>query len=126
MMSSAHTQFQLAINRGRPSSKGAPKPKPKRPIPRLTGLLALALKFEGLLETGIIRDYADLARLGCVTRARMTQIMQLLDLAPDIQEEILFDQPAVTERDVRPVTRSVDWTAQRSAWRQLVAPGDLS
>ena len=63
---------------------------------------------------------------GYETRARMTQIMRLLDLAQDIQEEILFDQPAVTERDVRLVTRPVDWAAQRCAWRQLVSPPDLS
>jgi hypothetical protein len=42
------------------------------------------------LRDETIRDYAELARLGRVTRARMTQIMKLLDLAPDIQEQILF------------------------------------
>lgn len=44
------------------------------------------------------RDYADLARLGHVTRPRLTQIMELFLLAPDIQEEILF-LPAVTSGD---------------------------
>jgi hypothetical protein len=52
--------------------------------------MALAIRFEGLLRKRTIRDLAELARLGGVTRARMTQIMQLLDLAPDIQEQILF------------------------------------
>ena len=59
-------------------------------IPRIARLLALAIRLEGLLREETIRDYAELARLGRVTRARMTQIMKLLDLAPDIQEQILF------------------------------------
>lgn len=53
-------------------------------------LLALAHRFERLIETGVAADYADLARLGHVTRARVTQIMNLLSLAPDIQEQILY------------------------------------
>jgi len=59
-------------------------------IPRISRLMALAIKFDGLVRHGEVRDYADLARLGYVTRARITQIMNLLNLAPDIQEEILF------------------------------------
>jgi len=52
--------------------------------------MALALRFEELIRTGAVRDYAELARLGQVSRARITQIMNLLHLAPDIQERILF------------------------------------
>src|SRR6185295_3410288 len=59
-------------------------------VPRIARLMALAIRFDGLLRQGKFRDYAELARLGRVTRARMTQIMKLLDLAPDIQEQILF------------------------------------
>ncbi len=54
-------------------------------MPRISRLTALAIRFEGLVRRGDLRDYADLARLGCVTRARITQIMNLLHLAPDIQ-----------------------------------------
>jgi hypothetical protein len=46
-------------------------------IPRIARLMALAIRFEGLVRKGTIRDYADLARRGHVTRARMTQIMKL-------------------------------------------------
>ena len=59
-------------------------------IPRVARLMALAIRFEGLLQSGLVRDYAELARLGHVTRARMTQIMNLRLLAPEIQEELLF------------------------------------
>jgi len=41
------------------------------------------------VDQGEMRDYADVARLGYVTRARLTQIMNLLLLAPDIQEALL-------------------------------------
>jgi hypothetical protein len=57
--------------------------------------MALAIRMEKLVRSGEVTDYADLARLGHVTRARVTQIMNLLSLAPDIQEEILFLPKAV-------------------------------
>jgi hypothetical protein len=83
---------------------GAGRPEPReRPdrkaadlsIPRIARLMALAIRFEGLLRSGTIRDCAELARLGRVTRARVTQIMKLLNLAPDIQEQILFLPPSM-------------------------------
>ena len=81
--------------------------------------MALAIHFDGLICKGIVRDYADLARLGGVTRARVTQIMNLLNLAPEIQEEILFlpgalrGRAAVTERELRKVVAEVDWQSQQ-------------
>ena len=94
-------------------------------VPRVARLMALAIHFEGLLRRGEVRDYATLARLGQVTRARMSQIMDLLCLAPDIQEEILFlprtvnGRDPITEQDLRPIAAIVDWHAQREAWRRL-------
>src|ERR1019366_2206794 len=61
-----------------------------RALPRIARLMALAIRFDGHLRADEFRDYAEIARLGRVTRARMTQIMKLLNLAPDIQEQILF------------------------------------
>jgi len=74
-----------------------------------------------------VADYAELARLAHVTRARMTQIMNLLHLAPDIQEEILFlprtdgGRAAIHERTLRPITAVVDWRKQRRMWKQVLA-----
>jgi hypothetical protein len=79
---------------GRPK-KAAPSPPPR--IPRITRLMALAIKFQDMIDRGEVKDYADLARLGYVTRARVTQIMNLTLLAPDIQEQILAGAP-VDER----------------------------
>jgi hypothetical protein len=84
--------------------------------------MALAIKFQDMVDRGEVRDYADLARLGYVTRARLTQIMNLLLLAPDIQEEILAGAPAVVpERGFREVAAIVMWTQQREFCRKLVS-----
>lgn len=87
--------------------------------------MALAIKFDGLIRDGLVRDYADLARLGHVTRARATQIMNMLNLAPEIQEEILFLPPTtagrdpISERALRRVTAVVRWDRQRRLWREM-------
>ncbi len=94
-------------------------------IPRVAKLLALAIRFEKLVKRGDIQDYADLARLGYVTRARITQIMNLLNLAPDIQEDILFlpntmkGRDPILEKDLRPVAAVSHWNRQRKMWAQM-------
>ena len=82
----------------RPGEPPTVKPAIER-IPRISRLMALAIHFDGLIRKGIVRDYADLARLGGITRARITQIMNLLNLLPEIQEELLFFPSAVHGRD---------------------------
>lgn len=98
---------------------------PIRRVPRVTRLMALAIRFDQLIRDGEIADYAEIARLGHVTRARVTQIMNLLHLAPDIQEAIL-DLPRVehgrdpiTERDLRPIAAVIDWRKQQRMWSEL-------
>jgi hypothetical protein len=92
---------------------------------RCARLLALALHFEQLLNSGQVRDYAALARLGHVSRARITQIMNLLNLAPDLQEQLLFRVRTSRGRDplhlarLQPIAALADWQAQRRRWREL-------
>jgi hypothetical protein len=64
-------------------------------VPRISKLMALAIRFDRVVRRGEVRDYADLARLGYVTRARITQVINVLNLAPDIQEAILFLPPMI-------------------------------
>lgn len=64
--------------------------KPHDPVPRISRLMALAIHLDGLIRQGLVRDYADLARLGGASRARINQIMNLLNLPPWKQEELLF------------------------------------
>ncbi|MBM4038173.1 MAG: hypothetical protein FJ290_06620 [Planctomycetes bacterium] len=102
----------------------APEVEPGN-VPRISRLMALAIKFDDLIRRGEVEDYATLARLGHVTRARITQIMALLNLAPDIQEAILFlprivrGRDLITERDLRAITAMSDWDRQRVSWRGL-------
>lgn len=104
--------------------------KPDAPIeagrvPRVSRLIALAIRFNGLIRDGVVTDQAELARLGHVTRARLTQIMNLLHLAPDIQEAILFlprverGRDPIKERQIRPIAATPDWRKQRKMWKRL-------
>ncbi len=101
------------------------KETPDGRIPRVSRLMALAIRFDGLVREGRVKDYAELARLGFVTRARVTQIMNLLTLAPDIQEDILHLPPTTTGRDpitehhLRPMTAIPLWNRQRKVWREI-------
>jgi hypothetical protein len=97
-------------------------------IPRIARLMALAIRFDDLLRAEEFRDYAEMAHLGRVTRARMTQIMKLLNLAPDIQEQILFLPPlkGLNERNLRPIVSLIDWNEQRPMFHKVVAGGPVA
>jgi site-specific DNA recombinase len=126
-------QVEVAISlrprrpKASPGAQNAPAAELSGPprIPRITRLVALAIKFEAMVERGEVRDYADLARLGYVTRARLTQVMNLQLLAPDIQELLLFLPPAqdrrakIGETVLRPLCAEIDWALQRRAWSQV-------
>jgi len=102
-------------------------PVPTGRVPRISRLLALAHRYQGMLDRGEVASMADIARLGRVTRARVTQIMDLLLLAPDIQEEILFlpvtesGRDAVTLGEMRAVCAVAEWVEQRVRWRRLIS-----
>jgi hypothetical protein len=95
-------------------------------VPRVSRLMALAIRFDRLLRESTVADQADLARLGHVTRARVTQIMNLLHLAPDIQEALLFLPPVergrdpFQERNLRPIMAVADWRKQRQMLRDAL------
>ena len=109
----------------RPGEAPRPACEPGR-VPRVAKLLALAHRFEALLREGVVSSYAELAQLGRVTPARVSQVMALLGLAPDIQEAILFLPRTVRSRDpiqmydLLPLTTVLDWKMQRRLWERLV------
>ena len=92
-------------------------------VPRVSRLMALAIRLDQLIRNGVVTDQAELARHGHVSRARLTQIMNLLSLAPDIQEEILFlpatdrGRDAITEKQLRPIASCANWRKQRQLWK---------
>ncbi len=94
-------------------------------VSRVAEMLALAHRIDGMIRTDELRDLADAARAIGITRARMSQIMNLLLLAPTIQEQIL-DLPAVTngrdpisERVMRPIIAEPDWNRQLELWNEV-------
>jgi hypothetical protein len=107
-----------------------PKPVTREPgrVPRVARLLALALRIDEQVRKGELMSYAEVAALGHVTRARVSQIMNLLNLAPDLQEAILFlprteqGRDAIVLRDLQPIASIVDWRKQRVLWQQLFGP----
>ena len=110
---------QRVLNAG---ERPPPAAVPEGLVPRISRLMALAIRFDNLVRLGEVADFADIAELGQVTRARVSQIVNLLNLAPDIQEAILFlppvpgDREAVSEREVRSIAAEPDWGRQRKMW----------
>jgi len=124
-------EFSLLPRRRGPRPAERPANTTGGRLPRVTRLMALAIKFEGLIREGVARDYADLARLGLVTRARLTQIMNLTLLAPDVQDAVLHlprvtdGRDPVSERSLRRLTAIVRWDRQRKLWREMCEAADL-
>jgi hypothetical protein len=94
-------------------------------IPRIAQLMALALHIDDLVRSGALSTYAAAARLGHVSRARMSQIIALVHLAPDLQEQLLFlkrpscGRTAPVLRQVLHIAATLDWDEQRRRWRRL-------
>ena len=133
-MKGLRIQRQVHFGLGRNSCKvikeGPPpevEPIPVGTIPRISRLMALAIRFDRLIKAGEVADQAEIAHLGQVSRARVTQIMNLLHLAPDIQEEILFLPQTQRGRDpireimVRPIAAVLDWRKQRRMWKAILS-----
>ncbi len=95
-------------------------------LARVTCLMAMAIHFDQLIAEGAIEDFSEIARLESVSRARVTQILNLRLLAPDIQDALLR-LPRITSghdrfnfREIQSIAIESDWKVQRRMWRQLV------
>jgi len=101
-----------------------PPPDPVRRPARVAQMLALAHRLQAEIDRGDYRDRAELARQLGFTRARVSQILDLLMLAPDLQERILDleavdDVEPLSERALRAVVKVERWDQQRRAWLRL-------
>ena len=97
-----------------PIAPTAKNPKGHPPASRLARMLALAHHVERLVEDGALKDFAEAARRLGYTRARMSQVMGLLHLSPEVQEGILSKDLKTTERRVREPALIVHWQCQES------------
>ncbi len=113
--------LRRVVREGPEPEKPVEIPAPCR-IPRVARLMALAIRCDGLLRSGAVPDATALARLGHVTQPRITQILNLTLLAPDIQEALLDLPPTQTgkavvkEKHLRHLAGLIHWEAQRAAW----------
>lgn len=126
--------FHLADNSGRKggfrrslqvgSEPSTPKQAPPAPVgrvPRISRLMALAIPCEQILRSGAVPDASALARLAHVSQPRMTQILNLTLLAPDIQERLLFldpveeGKPEVNGKGLRKLCAEMAWERQRTS-----------
>jgi len=125
----ATSSYTVEFRRPRPTPVAAQQPTGR--IPRVARLLALAHRIDGMIRSGELRDLAHAARLCGLTRARVTQVCNLLLLCPEIQEAILDLPPVVegrdplTERHLRAIAAEAEWTAQAGLWTTMRAEGGL-
>ncbi len=128
MLTAKHKlEFKTGKRTAKKIVEAGPQSDPPTPgrLPRITKMMALAIRLDHLIKSGQVTDQAELARVGHVSRARLTQIMDLNLLAPDIQEEILdlptFDRSRglLREKDLRPIAAIVNWNKQRLMWRKI-------
>ena len=105
-----------------PRAERSAQSRMRTSLPRITRLMSLAIRFEELLRKGIVQDYSQLARLGGVSRARITQIMNLRNLAPVIQERLLLlpkQNYSLHEHAMRRIAAESDWRRQLEMFDQL-------
>ena len=99
----------------------APKPEPVRRPAKVARMLALAHHLQGAVDRGLVADRAAVARKQGLTRARVTQLLDLLLLAPDLQVAVLALEAVdgaepISERALRAVAHAGRWVEQRAAW----------
>jgi DNA invertase Pin-like site-specific DNA recombinase len=113
----------------RPGANGGEREADGGRVPRVSRLMALSVKFERLIREGEIRNHRAIAEAGQICRARLSQVMRLTDLAPSIQEELLFlpktiaGADRITEKALRKIACSLDWDWQKKQFVALKAGG---
>jgi hypothetical protein len=117
-----HTKAPARAYRSGPVPLESVTSAARRKPSRTAQMVALAIQFQHMIDIGIARDYSDLARLGCLSRERVSQIMKLNWLAPDIQAEILQSETSedcISEPGLRRVAIQCSWAAQRKSWNVI-------
>ena len=95
------------------------------PPARVGRLVALSHQLEAKVRSGEVKDYDELARLFGVSPARIAQIVILSQLAPPIQEYVLFlsteHTGLISELQLRGIAREIRWDRQMESFRELVS-----
>jgi len=122
-MKTIEFQMPRVRERGSTAWASAESATPLARAPRLARLLALAHKLDGLVRSGAVRNYGELARVGGVSQSRLSQILIFVNLAPAIQERVLFltaaEAQSLCESDLRAIARESTWTRQQERFDSL-------
>jgi hypothetical protein len=119
-------EYKIPTRRGGtlPAFRLEPAEEPVGRPPRVARLVALAHRLENLVRSGEVKDYIELDRLGHVTPARIAQIVVLSQLAPQIQEYLLFlsseHSGFIGELQLREIARELHWDHQRARFEKLL------
>ncbi|MCP3105473.1 hypothetical protein LZ198_42095 [Myxococcus sp. K15C18031901] len=105
----------------------APPPPPPAPVRRpahVARMLALAHHLQGAIDRELVPNRATVARKLGLTRARVTQLLDLLLLAPDLHArvrefEAIDGAEPMAERTLRAVAHAGTWAEQRAAWAKV-------
>jgi hypothetical protein len=123
---------KINVNLKKPTQKKTTEPGDEPPVkrrgkvPRISRLMALAIGMDEMLRRGEAQDTIELAEFGKVSQPRLTQILNLSLLAPDIQEALLYlpremtGRSKIHERNLRPITSQLCWERQRKMWSELI------
>lgn len=99
-------------------------------VQRVSEVMALAIRFDQLIRSGEVKGIRQLAEIGRISQPRVSQILALVSLAPDLQESLLFlprpenGKDTVFEKQVRPLAMELDWSKQRRMWKELQSGKD--
>ncbi|MDP1826613.1 MAG: hypothetical protein Q8L48_25305 [Archangium sp.] len=104
-----------------------PQPPPTRRPAHVARMLALAHHLQRAIDEGLVADRAAVARRLGMTRARVTQLLDLLLLAPDLQALVLQLEAVdgvepLSEKTVGKVARIRPWGQQRREWATKSSP----
>jgi hypothetical protein len=123
-------EYKIPTRRGGALPRALPLLQPERatePVgrpPRLARLVALAHRLEALVRSGEVKDYMELAELAHLSPARIAQIVILAQLAPEIQEYVLYlsaeHAGLIAERELREIAREPRWDRQRACFQGLL------
>jgi hypothetical protein len=96
-----------------------PHPKPK------IDWYGKALEYQKMLSMGVAKNKAEIARIEGVSRARVTQILNLINLAPEIRNYLNFtadqnDLKILTERRLRKIAKIKNRQLQIEKFQELM------
>ena len=105
----------------RAAKQPTPSREPTRRPAKVAQMLALAHHLQNAIDEDDSLDQSTVAKRLGVTKARITQLLDLTLLAPDLQEQVLAMEAVdgvepLSERSLRGIVLVASWAEQRVLW----------